>query len=79
MGTASQAYNKVTAETIRNQTRLIKNLLKSASHELQTLNEQSKGHVERLNWIINVTNSNQKSIVISNLITTAEISITEYN
>ena len=58
--------NKVMAETIGNRTRLIENLLNSASHDLQTLNEQSKGHIEGLNQIINVTNSNQKIIVTSN-------------
>ena len=67
------------AETIWKQTRLIKNLLNSASHDFQTLNKQSNVHIEGISRIINATNSNQKSIVISNFITTPEISITEYS
>lgn len=47
-------------ETAGNQTRIIKNLMNSALHDLQTLNLQSRDHTQELNQIINATNPNKK-------------------
>ncbi|XP_051170402.1 uncharacterized protein LOC127287486 [Leptopilina boulardi] len=71
--------NNIMAESIGNQTRIIKTLLNSASHDLQLLNEQSQSRTQELNKIINSTNENQKRLLIANLISAVEIAVAEYS
>ena len=60
--------NRVMAETLGNQNRIMKTWISSASHDLQLLSEHSESHIKQLNDIINTTNTSQKSIVVGNII-----------
>ncbi|XP_051167384.1 uncharacterized protein LOC127285425 [Leptopilina boulardi] len=71
--------NNVMVQSLGNQTRIIRTLLNSASHDLKNLNEHSQNRTLQLNQIINSTNQNNKQILITNLISTAEITIAEYS
>lgn len=68
---------KLMGQTIGNQTRILKTLLNSASHDLEVLNEQSEGQVNRLNTIINATNINQRNLIVANMIVLCSIAIEE--
>ena len=71
------ASDKILSTSITNQTKVIKTILNSASHDIQILNEHSKANVERLNKMINGTNTNTGSIIINNQITICTLSLQE--
>ena len=71
------ASDKILSTSITNQTKVIKTILNSASHDIQILNEHSKANVERLNKMINETNTNTRSIIINNQITICTLSLQE--
>ncbi|XP_033216084.1 uncharacterized protein LOC117172356 [Belonocnema kinseyi] len=58
--------NKVRFTSISNQTKIDKTILNLASHDVQVLSEHSKANVDRLNKMINQTNTNTLSIIINN-------------
>lgn len=70
---------KIITNTIGNQTRIIKTLLNSASHDLQLLNEKSGRLTHQLNQIINVSNSNARNLLTANIITLCTIAIGEFS
>ena len=71
------ARDKILSTSIVNQTKIVKTILNSASHDIQILNEHSKANVERLKKIINETNTNTRSIIINNQITNCTLSLQE--
>ena len=71
--------NRVMAETLGNQTRIMKTWISSAFHDLQLLNEHSDSHIKKLNGIINTTNTNQKNLVVGNIIALCAMAIGEFS
>ncbi|XP_051175020.1 uncharacterized protein LOC127290481 [Leptopilina boulardi] len=67
------------SQAIGNQTRILKTLLNSASHDLQMLNEQSESKTNQLNSIINSTNRNERNLLVANMIVLCSIAIEEFN
>ncbi|XP_043461560.1 uncharacterized protein LOC122498077 [Leptopilina heterotoma] len=69
--------NKILADTLGNQTRMIKSWLSSTSHDLQLMKDHSISSVSELNNILNATNANQQNLLISNIITLCSMAISE--
>ena len=57
--------NTILAGTIQNQTKTIKMLLNSASHNLANIQEHSKENVERYNRLTNHTNTNIRNLCLA--------------
>lgn len=71
------ADQKIITGSINNQTRIMKTLLNSASHDLQILNNESGKLINQLNKMINSTNINAQNILMVNMITLCSIAIEE--
>ncbi|XP_043479473.1 uncharacterized protein LOC122509439 [Leptopilina heterotoma] len=70
---------KIITETIGNQTRIIKTLLNTASHDLQLLNKESGSLIEQLNQLANSTNANARNMIIANILSICTIAVSEYS
>ena len=71
--------NRIMAETLSNQTRILKTWLSSTSQDLRSLNELSESRAKELNSIINSTNINQQNLVVGNIITVCSLAVAELN
>ena len=65
------------SQSIGNQTIVIRNLLNSASHDIQQMNSATQNRLDELNRLVNATNRNQQNMHLANQLLGCTISIEE--
>ena len=65
------------SQSIGNQTIIIRNLLNSASHDIEQMNSATQNRLDELNRLVNATNRNQQNMHLANQLLGCTISIEE--